>query len=371
MSLVETTGQIPAVQKQPSFAQELGGKINQFSAALPKHIPQERFARVVMTAVQRNPDLLKADRQSLWNSAMQAASDGLLPDGREGALVVYNTKDRDQWIKKVQWLPMVAGLRKKVRNSGEIVDWTAHVVHAKDEFAFELGDDPFIKHKPFMGGDRGPVIAAYSVATLKGGEKSREVMTRAELDKVRNASKSKDKGPWVDWFEEMCRKSVAKRHSKVLPMNSDLDDLMRRDEALYDLQGASDKVAGNARLSLTSKLDALANMADPEQDTPMLSKPAAPAAEQIGDQPQGPSATEEAAVPKPAEEQKPATAADAPTSDPESTPRDLLILDLHDAIDQGVRVPKLLNDLPPEKRELLTDEDVKALHARAKKGGQA
>ena len=381
MSLVETTGSSTAVQKQPSFAQELGGKITQFSAALPKHIPQERFARVVMTAVQRNPDLQQADRQSLWNSAMQAAADGLLPDGREGALVIYNTKERrenrDVWIKKVQWLPMVAGIRKKVRNSGLIDDWTAQVVHANDHFEFELGDDPFIKHKPFMAGDRGPVIAAYSVATLKGGEKSREVMTRAELDKVRAASKSPDTGPWKTWFEEMCRKSVAKRHSKVLPMNSDLDDLLRRDEALYDLQGASDKVAANPRLSLTSKLDALANMADPEQDAPMLSRPGAtPVAEQLVDQSQGPAAADAADDGKAADGQEQASAADtksdAPAAaEPEDTPRDFLILDLRDALDGGARVSRLLNDLPPEKRDLLTDEDVKALHARAKKGGQA
>ena len=41
------------------------------------------------------------------------------------------------------------------------------------------------------------------------------------------------------------------------------------------------------------------------------------------------------------------------------------------AIDIGARVSKLLNNLAPEKRDLLTDEDVKALHARAKKGGAA
>ena len=203
-----------------------------FQASLPAHIPVERFMRVIMTAVQLNPALGNADRASLWTSAMKAATDGLLPDGRDGALVIYKTKalekderGRDLYIEKVQWMPMIAGIRKKVRNSGEIVTWDAQVVHAKDDFQYELGDDPFIKHKPFMDGDPGPVVGAYSVATLKGGEKSREVMTKAQLDKVRASSKSKDRGPWVDWYEEMCRKTVARRHSKVLPMSTDLDDV--------------------------------------------------------------------------------------------------------------------------------------------------
>ena len=268
MSMVEVKDAGTPAPAQPlSFAKELGNKVSQFSAALPKHIPQERFARVVMTAVQRNLELLHADRQSLWNSSMQAAADGLLPDGREGALVVYKTKDGSGgWIKKVQWLPMIAGIRKKVRNSGEIIDWTAQVVHANDAFEYELGDDPFIKHKPLLGGDRGPVIAAYSVVTLKGGEKSREVMTIAELNKVKGASKSPDAGPWKTWFEEMCRKTVAKRHAKVLPMSTDLDDLIRRDDELYDLKGASDRVSGSQRLSLAGKLDALANQPTAEQE---------------------------------------------------------------------------------------------------------
>ncbi|TGQ26791.1 recombinase RecT, partial [Mesorhizobium sp. M4B.F.Ca.ET.214.01.1.1] len=61
---------------------------DQFKAALPAHIPVERFARVVMTAIQNKPELLSAPRKDLFNAAMKAAQDGLLPDGREGALVL-------------------------------------------------------------------------------------------------------------------------------------------------------------------------------------------------------------------------------------------------------------------------------------------
>jgi recombination protein RecT len=236
-----------AVQQQPNAIVELRADIEkmgaQFQAALPAHIPVERFKRVILTAVQQNPALVYADRQSFWNSAMKAAQDGLLPDSREGAMVIFRTKKKDdngvdRWIDAVQWMPMVAGIRKKVRNSGEIATWDTHEVYAKDAFEYELGDDPFIKHKPSLEADPGPVIAAYSVAVLKTGEKSREVMTVAQIERVRARSKAKDSGPWVDHYSEMCRKTVAKRHSKVLPMSTDLDDLMRRDDDLYDFKGA-------------------------------------------------------------------------------------------------------------------------------------
>lgn len=240
------------------FRQQLEDMAGQFKAALPAHIPVERFARVVMTAIQQTPELLACERRSLWNAALKAAQDGLLPDGREAAMVIYNDKERG---KIVQYMPMIAGIRKKVRNSGEIATWDVYVVHANDEFAYELGDEPFIKHRPILDGDPGKVIAAYSVATLKSGEKSREVMTVAAIEKVRAVSRAKDSkfGPWVNWYEEMCRKTVARRHSKSLPMSTDLDDLIRQDDALYDFDGAREEAADTRPKSLASKLDMLAS----------------------------------------------------------------------------------------------------------------
>lgn len=204
----------------------------EFSNALPAHIPVERFTRVVMTAIQNNADLLNCSRRSLWNSAMKAAQDGLLPDGREGAIVPYKGE--------AQWMPMIAGIRKKVRNSGEIATWDVQAVYANDAFEFELGDDPFIRHKPALG-NRGKMIAVYSIATLKSGEKSRDVMGIEEVEAIRAISRSKN-GPWANptFYPEMAKKTVARRHSKVLPMSTDLDDLIRRDDDLYDMAGASD-----------------------------------------------------------------------------------------------------------------------------------
>jgi recombination protein RecT len=215
-----------------------------FQAALPAHIPVERFKRIILTAVQSNPKLATADRPTLWTSAMKAAQDGLLPDGREAALVIYNTKVKDNkgkehWVDAVQYLPMIAGIRKKVRNSGEISTWSAHCVHEKDEFDYQLGLDERLHHKPFLG-ERGNVIAAYSIARLKTGEVTFEVMTVHEINRIRAISKAKDNGPWKEHYTEMCRKTVAKRHSKVLPLSTDLDDLMRRDDDLYDFKGAAD-----------------------------------------------------------------------------------------------------------------------------------
>lgn len=244
----------------------------QFKAALPAHIPVERFMRVVMTAIQNNPDLInKVDRRSLWNAAIKAAQDGLLPDGREGAIVPYNGQ--------AQWMPMVAGIRKKVRNSGEIATWEVQVVHERDAFEFELGDEPFIKHKPDLSGNPGAVLAAYSIAVLKSGEKSREVMSIAAIEKVRTRSKSKS-GPWFTDYEEMCRKTVARRHSKVLPMSTDLDDLLRRDDSLYDFDAAKNEAKETQQKTLSGRLDVLASLPSTVDPAPSTAPEPDDAAEQ-------------------------------------------------------------------------------------------
>ena len=245
------------------FRHELDAMGDQFRAALPAHIPAERFARVVATAVQNNPELLECNRTSLWNAAMRAAQDGLLPDGREGAMVVRRDYSKG---KVANWQPMIAGIRKKARNSGEIATWDAHIVRQGDHFQFQLGDNPQVNHTYDLSTERGPIIGAYSVCTLKDGQKSYEVMTIGEIHAIRDRSDAwkafkagKIKStPWASDEGEMCRKTVARRHAKVLPMSTDLDDLIRRDDDLYDFKGAREEATSERPKSLASRLDALA-----------------------------------------------------------------------------------------------------------------
>ncbi len=197
----------------------------EFQAALPPQIPVEKFIRTTLTAVQMNPELLGADRRSLLGACMKAAQDGLLLDGREAAPVIFRTKEGP----KVQYMPMVGGILKKIRNSGELASISAHVVYSNDQFEYELGDNENIVHKPFLGEDRGKPIAVYAVAKTKDGAIYREVMSVADVDKVRQASRAKDAGPWVQWWDEMAKKTVIRRMAKRLPSSADVDQVLASD----------------------------------------------------------------------------------------------------------------------------------------------
>lgn len=219
---------------KPEFKQRL-------AAALPPGVNPDRFQRVVLTAIQQNPKLADADRQSLYNASLRAAADGLVPDGREGAFVEMSVKQGNGWIKQITWMPMVAGIIKRLATAGITID--AQLVHENDEFEQTLGDDAAIHHKaPRLGQSRGEIIGVYAIARLPNGMVMREVMDREQVEHVRAASRSKDGGPWSQWWGEMARKTVIRRLAKRLPiLDPAVSDTIGRDDDLYDF------AAGNAQ----------------------------------------------------------------------------------------------------------------------------
>ena len=212
---------LPAVQEVRGAIEKMAP---QFKAALPAHVSVEKFVRVTLTAVQTNPNLLEADRRTLFAAATKAAQMGLLPDGREGAIVTFKNQ--------AQWMPMVAGIMKLVRNSGEISTWSVQAVYENDHFDFCLGDEEHITHKPALA-NRGKLIAVYSIVTMKDGEKSREVMSVEDVNAIRARSRSGQSGPWVSDFAEMAKKTVVRRHSKRLPLSTDIDGVIKEDDELF------------------------------------------------------------------------------------------------------------------------------------------
>lgn len=225
------------------------------------------FVRVVLNAVQKTPELLYAERKSLLLACMAAARDRLMPDGKEAVLNIYRTKikrdGRDEWIDAAQYLPMVAGLIKKLYESGHVISVDAAVVYKADVFEFERGDNPRILHKPNLEAeDPGPIIAAYVIIKLKTGETKREVLARRDIDKIRAASKAPDSPAWKTWFDQMAIKAVIKRAYKQVPSSVEVDAVIAADN---DALGFDDFNAPDAFNPKPSAVDAInAEMKKPE-----------------------------------------------------------------------------------------------------------
>lgn len=232
----------------------------EFKAALPAHVPVEKFTRVAMTAIQNNPSLQNADRRSLFGAIVRLAQDGLLPDGREAAIVMFKNQ--------AQAMPMIAGVLKKIRQSGEVSRVSAHVVYENDEFVWKLGFDETVEHSPPpLDKPRGKPIGAYATAVLKDGSQLCEVMSLEEIEQVRKVSRAANNGPWVSWWGEMARKTVMRRLSKRLPMSTDLDDTFERDVTMAgkDDAPAVTVIEGGLSDEPVSRLDALEHHIDEDE----------------------------------------------------------------------------------------------------------
>ena len=204
------------------FKNTLSKMAGEFKSALPSHISAEKFARNLMTYIKLHPKLLECNRTSLYAAAMQAAQDGLIIDGREAALVPFK--------ETAKFMPMVAGLTKKARNSGEIATIDAQEVYEKDLFEYWVDEKgPHFKHRPELG-ERGKPLLTYAYAITKDGAFYFEMVSDEQMLAIEKCSRS-DGSPWKGPFRgEMKRKSALHRLLKYrVPASSDLEDFLRRD----------------------------------------------------------------------------------------------------------------------------------------------
>lgn len=225
--------------KSPSvmFSTKLQDQREAIAKQLPRGIEADRFIRTAITTVNLNPELLQCTPASLYASFMQAAKDGLLPDGKEAVVQPYNVKikgqngERDRWEKRAQYMPMVKGIIQVMYRTGDVAMVDGVAIYEKDQFEYERGDHPRIVHRPYMGMDEpGQIIGAYVVIKLNNGEVKREVMTRRDIEKVRQASNAADGPGWTKWYDQFAIKAVIKRAAKQLPTDSEaLEQVIQHD----------------------------------------------------------------------------------------------------------------------------------------------
>jgi recombination protein RecT len=108
------------------------------------------------------------------------------------------------------------GLVKIATDSGGVIDVDATVVRDHDEFYYEQGLTPALKHIPCIEGDPGGFKFVYAIATLHNGIKKFIVLSKDEIEKVKATSQAKS-GPWSEWYDEMARKTAVKKLYKLLP----------------------------------------------------------------------------------------------------------------------------------------------------------
>jgi recombination protein RecT len=174
-----------------------------------------------LTTLTKNPKLADCDRNSLMCALLDCSQLGIEPDGRRAHLIPFG--------QNVQLIIDYKGLVELVTRSGKISNIHADEVCENDEFIYNKGR--IEKHIPNWK-DRGKPYLVYANATFKDGSEKAEVMTLADVEKVKACSRSANSpsSPWQTFTTEMRKKTVFRRLSKWLPISPEDMNIIEKTE---------------------------------------------------------------------------------------------------------------------------------------------
>ncbi len=230
----------------------LSKRIDRVEELLPENMKGQgaRLVKRAMLTFSKNERLQQCTPASFISCVLQAAECGLAIDGRLAHAVPYNTKvkgadGRDRWEDVAQFQPDYKGLIAVAKRTGQIVDIYGDVICENDTFAHgRAGDVCRLEHTYDIQRPRGKTVGAYQIIVLPGGRWRYEVMGIADLDRIRSASKSGDRGPWGTHTDEMRKKTVAKRALKMYSDDPGLLKALEYDDMDYEEPGAVPQRAG-------------------------------------------------------------------------------------------------------------------------------
>jgi recombination protein RecT len=210
----------------------------QITKALPSHLKPDRFLRVATTALMRTPKLANCTTPSFMKCLLELSAFGLEPDGRRAHLIPF--ENRKQGTTECTLIIDWKGLAELAMRSGIITKLHADLVCENDVFEYDLG--AIVSHKIDWKKDRGEPYAAYAMAETKDGAKFVQVLTKAEIEKIRDSSQgyraakqyNKTDNPWMTAPGEMWKKTCFRRLSKWLPLSAEFRDAVERDDEDYE-----------------------------------------------------------------------------------------------------------------------------------------
>lgn len=271
----------PAMNAAPlTISQVITRMQPEIARALPKHLDADRMARLALTAVRKNPKLAECTPESFAGALLTAAALGLEPGvNDECYLVPYRDKSRGM---ECQLIVGYQGLSKQYFQSPLAAYLDAQAVFEGDDFDYAYGTDPFLRHKPKKGGDRGAVTDYYAVAKLTTGATRFVVLSPEEVKELRRG-KVGPSGDIPDPQRWMERKTALRQLLKLLPKSPSLAQTLRADERsgreLFRERMDDRAVeAGNAPAAIETSSPAAALEVYPEPDE---APPAPPSPDQV------------------------------------------------------------------------------------------
>jgi recombination protein RecT len=257
---------------------------SQIAAALPKHMTPERMIRVALTSISQTPLLQKCEATTLCGAVVQASILGLEPNSVLGEcyIVPYWNSKANRYEAQLQ--VGYKGHAKLARNSGEIAMIDAQAVRANDDFVFEKGDSPTLRHKWAKSGTRGDVLGYWAGFKTRAGDFSFEYWpledVLAHRDQYSKGAYATDKGKrimkdgkpvlqgaWLDSPDWMCKKTVLIQALKLAPKSVQMATAINLDQDA-DL-GVPQQFQPEVPLELRPAAEVVDAAAAPEAEVPV------------------------------------------------------------------------------------------------------
>lgn len=215
-------------QSGPTLRQNIERMSSEIGRALPSHISTERFTRIALTLVRQNPQLLQCSQQSVLGALMLAAQHGLEP-GPLGLSYIIPRWNKKTSSYEANFQIGYKGILELARRSGQVAMIDAEVVGANDEFHYEKGLNPTLKHIP-SDDDPGKPVRVWAAATFTNGGSAFKVLSVPKVEEYRQRSQSPNAGPWkTDWNAMAC-KTVLLRLAPFLPLSPEAHQVIAADE---------------------------------------------------------------------------------------------------------------------------------------------
>ena len=234
-----TNKTVPAVKtKQGEVRELLATYKDQIQMALPKHLSADQFIRVALTSISKTPRLLDCTISSLMGALLQSAQLGLSPDGILGEAYLIPFRNNKTNKMEVQFIPGYRGLVSLAQRSGQLKSFQAREVYEADEFDYEFGLNEKLVHIPAKNVTRGTLTYVYAVAHFTNGGYVFEVMSREEVEFIRDTQSKQPNGQaWLKSFPEMAKKTVIRKLSKLLPLSPEFNKAVALEDS-FEFSGS-------------------------------------------------------------------------------------------------------------------------------------
>jgi len=208
--------ELPSVQKFASYMDKYEKKVLPALLQQTNTISPAKFVQIVINEVKKNEKLLNAfseNPQSMFASILAGAEIGLVPSDLLGEFYLIPRTIKHEGKFRLSVTPLIGykGLVKILLRSGDIQNIEAHVVYEGDVFDVQYGTSPKLTHEPkgeIRNADK--ITHVYCVAFFKSGKNQFHVLSRQEINSIKNMSKYNNDLYFNDqknpnrWMEKKC-----------------------------------------------------------------------------------------------------------------------------------------------------------------------